>query len=181
MAAVGALCVAVGLTGCSSNGAKVSSKDSSTPSASASPSPSPSASEDAKITGALDDYTSSVVTTLHTNSPEGTRLMQVTGGDALTAILEQLAADKRDGVIWQGQPVVTDEQVSSVDMKHRPPQATVRQCFDSRHWYPTLKSTGKRVTLPQQPLKYVVEATMRRSTTGQWVVAERLANRNQSC
>ncbi|MCC3655751.1 hypothetical protein LIX60_30695 [Streptomyces sp. S07_1.15] len=98
---------------------------------------------------------------------------------ALAGVKEEVFVNLQNDIVTTGKPKVEAER-TTVDLKQKPHRAQLVVCFDNASLTPVNKSTGKSVEAPDQPKRYIVNASLR--TIGErWVVTEALADRDRPC
>jgi hypothetical protein len=76
---------------------------------------------------------SDMVTASQTSDYKSALLSEHATGSALSVLVQGLAKNQALGVVTKGEPVL-HPQVTSLMPTSDPTQATITDCFDSRHW-----------------------------------------------
>lgn len=140
------LCAALALsvgTGCSG-----SSRDSAAPTrarTSAAAVPSPPSTTATGAEAALEAYRAmwqDMVVAARTSDYQSPLLARHATGSALRQLADSLYADRQQGVVTRGQPVLRP-RIGESDPNVQPPRAVIEDCADSRNWL-QYKESGER-------------------------------------
>jgi hypothetical protein len=83
---------------------------------------------------------SDMVAASQTSDYQSPLLSEHATGSALSVLVQGLAKNQALGIVTKGKPVL-HPQVTSLTPAANPTQATITDCFDSRHWL-DYKTTG---------------------------------------
>ncbi|MBY8889229.1 hypothetical protein K7472_30935 [Streptomyces sp. PTM05] len=166
------------LTGCGGSGHSSSGPmPSSTPSHS--PSPDATSTAEQEVLAAWSGMRAEQVKAYATGDSSKTKLTSYAFDKALAKIQGELFDYRQAGVVFRGSPSST-AKVTDVDLSQTPHQAAVQECFDTTHWTPVVKATGKDASTPGQIRRYTVMGSVRTVGT-KWMVVDFTVEKTQPC
>ncbi|MFE5191679.1 hypothetical protein [Streptomyces sp. NPDC056628] len=144
------------------------------------PSPAePSADAGAPIAAAYQKYWDAKVAAYAKASVEGTELKKYAVAEAYSQAETEVKALRSKGLVATGKPVLAPD-VTSVDTGRKVPRGALTDCTDVSQWTLINRSSGEKVSLPDnRRTKYVTKAVAEK-WYGRWVIVK-ITPENRSC